>query len=458
LNPLSFFAVAVGTFIFAHDFVGAGIVLPAIQDDFSSSLGTIQWVITGFSIAIAMAVVPAGRLADVFGAGRVFAAGTLAFAATSALVAIAPEMWFLLAARSLEGLAAGFVWISAVTLMFAHFGPARAGLAGGAVMVIAGLGSALGPIDVGLLIEWIGWRAAYLYNVPLALFAGLVMLRHRSVVPPEADRSIDWTGLGILAACLVVLLVTLRYAPEWGWGSVGAIVGFLLAACLFTTFALQQRAWKFRALVPPDIAGNRAFGVTFVGESLLGASYFIALSFAPQVYTNILGADAIEAGLMQVPAMVGFSVGGALVGVIVTRFSPALTVPIAGAVAALGGLLLALMPDSPTYLDLLPGLLLMGLGSGSMFGSLLTTGLRVLPEERRGLASGLLYTSQLAGGAVVLAAATAVATEASGFLQGARSAFLFGVGVGAVGITVTVAGYGSKVRYAAREASGSSSR
>src|SRR3954452_14514687 len=89
LSPLSFFAVAVGIFVFTHDFVGAGIVLPAVQDDFSSSLGTIQWVITGFSIAIALAVVPAGRLADVFGAGRVFAAGMLAFAATSALIAIA---------------------------------------------------------------------------------------------------------------------------------------------------------------------------------------------------------------------------------------------------------------------------------------------------------------------------------------------------------------------------------
>src|SRR6185369_9378834 len=116
--------------------------------------------------------------------------GMLAFAAASALIAIAPEMWFLLAARALEGLAAGFVWISAVSLIFAHFGPTRAGLAGGTTMVLAGLGSALGPVDIGILIEWFGWRAAYLFNVPLALFAGLVMLRHRSVIAPETDRSI----------------------------------------------------------------------------------------------------------------------------------------------------------------------------------------------------------------------------------------------------------------------------
>lgn len=448
LSRVALVAAGLGAFLFGHDFVGAGVVVPAIQDDFSSGLGSVQWVITGFSIAVALAVVPAGRLADVFGAGRTFAAGALAFAAASALIAIAPELWILLAARALAGLAGGFVWISAVTLIFTHFGPSRAGTATGVMMILAGLGSAMGPIDAGLLIEWAGWRAVYAFNVPLALFAGLVMLRQRTYVPPEANRSIDWTGIGILAGALVALLVTLRYAPQWGWGDARTILGFLLAALLFAVFALQQRAWGARALVPPDIVRNRVFAVTLLGEAVLASGYFVAISFGPQVFANVLGADSIESGLMQAPVALGSSVGGALAGLILSRSSSPMTVPAAAAIGALGTLVLVLMPDAPSYLDLLPGLVLIGLGTGGVFGSMLATGIRVLPEERRGLASGLLYTFQLAGGAIVLASATAVATGSEELLQGAKSAFLFAAVLSVVGIAATALAYGAISRSA----------
>jgi MFS family permease len=454
LGPVSLIGIAAGIFIFGHDFVAIGIVIPEIQDHFSSSLGSVQWAITGFSIAIALAVVPAGRLADIFGAGRTFVIGAFGFAAASALIAIAPEMWFLLGARTIEGVASGFLWISSIALVFHYFGPLRAGLAGAFLIGIGGFAEALAPIDAGLLIEGLGWRAAFVFNIPFCLFAGFVMLRHRSFgANPEADRSIDWTGIGLLASSLVSLLVTLRYASDWGWGSIPTIAGFLLAVAAMALFALQQRAWKFRALVPPDITANRIFVVTLIGELLLGGSFYTVLAFGPQIFTNVLGADSIEAGLMLSPAMLMFAIAGALTGPICVRFPPVVTVPTVGAVAAGGGLLLALMPDDPSYLSLLPGLLLVGAGSGAAFSALVTIGIASLPEERSGLAGGLLYTSQLAGAAIVLATATALATEVAsgatdadfdGLVQGVKSGFLFGVGIAALGILATIIGYGAR--------------
>lgn len=452
LSPTPVLAACLGGFIFAHDFVAAGIVVPEIQEHFSASLGSAQWVITGFSIAIALSVVPAGRLTDGYGADRVFAAGAAMFAAASLLVALAPELWFLLAARALEGIAGGLLWISAIALVFDHYGPSRAAAAGALIVFASGLGLALGPIDAGLLIEWLGWRAVFIFNIPICLLVGFAVLRQRPEHVHKGDRSIDWTGVALLAATLVALLVTLRYAPGWGWGSTAAIVGFLLSAALFAGFVVQQRAWGYRALVPPDIAANRTLAVALACEALLTSSYYIAISFAPQVFANVLGADPIESGLMQMPTMVAFAVGGVLTGVIFTGLPPSLTSIAAGTVSAVGGLLLALMPDDPTYLALLPGLLLIGLGVGSLLGALLTIGISALPEERKGLAGGLLYTAQLAGGAIVLAAATAVAAGASekaaddafgGVVQGAQSAFLFGVAVAAVGILVAILGFRS---------------
>jgi MFS family permease len=451
LGPLSLLAIAAGVFVFGHDFVAIANVIPAIQDDFSSNLGSVQWAITGFSIAIALAVVPAGRLADIYGPARIFVAGSLAFAAASALIAIAPTMGFLLAARALEGVAAGFLWISAIALVFAYFGPTRAGLASAFLIGIGGFAEAISPIDAGLLIEWQGWRAAFAFNIPFALFAGLVMLRHRSFgANSEAERRIDWTGIGLLGVSLIALLVTLRYASDWGWGSAPTIAGFGLAAIALALFALQQRAWKFRALIPPDVAANKVFAVTLVGELLLGGSFYTALAFGPQIFTNVLGADSIEAGFMQSPMLFAFTVAGALAGPICVRVPPIVMVPAVGAIAAIGGLWLALMPDDPSYLNLLPGLLLVGAGSGAAFSSMLTIGIASLPEERSGLAGGLLYTSQLAGAAIVLATATAVATGVAsgasgeafeGLVQGVQSGFLFGVGVGALGILATLIGY-----------------
>jgi MFS family permease len=450
LAPIVLAAISLGGVIFTHDFAAIGIVVPEIQRHFDASLGSAQWAITGFSTMIALSVVPAGRLSDVYGADRVFVAGVAIFTLASLLVAVSPALWFLIAARVLEGVGGAFLWIAAIAMVFAHYGPSRAVLAGALMVLVSGLGLALGPIDAGLLIEAIGWRAVFLLNIPFALLAGFLVRRERTEFVPSADRSIDWTGIGLLAAALVALLVTLRYAPEWGWGSAGTIVGFLIAIAAFACLILQQRAWGFRALVPPDVAANRVLAITLAGEALLGTSYYIVISFAPQVFANVLGANALESGLMQAPTMVCFAIGGIVTGFVFPEWPPRLTAIGSGIVAALGGLVLGLMPDDPSYLSLLPGLLLIGLGTGGLFGALLTIGVSSLPEERKGLAGGLLYTAQLAGGAIVLAAATAVATGVAedsagekfgGFVQGAQSAFIFGVAVAALGVVVVVLGY-----------------
>jgi MFS family permease len=450
LAPVVLAAISLGGVIFTHDFAAIGIVVPQIQGHFDASLGSAQWAITGFSTAIALSVVPAGRLSDVYGAPRVFVLGTIWFAAASALVAISPALWWVIGARVLEGVGGALLWISAIAMVFAHYGQARAVLAGALMVLVSGLGLALGPIDAGLLIEAIGWRAVFLFNIPFALLAGWLVHRERIATVTSADRSIDWTGIGLLAATLVALLVTLRYAPEWGWGSTATIVGFLIAIGFGIGLVAQQRAWKFRALVPPDVAANRILAITLAGEALLGTSYYIVISFAPQVFANVLGANALESGLMQAPTMVCFAIGGIVTGFVFPGWPPKLTAIGSGIVAALGGLVLGLMPDDPSYLSLLPGLALIGVGTGGLFGALLTIGVSSLPEERKGLAGGLLYTAQLAGGAIVLAAATAVATgvaenssgdQFGGFVQGAQGAFLFGVAVAAIGVVVVVLGY-----------------
>lgn len=456
LGLLPLIAIGGGVFIFSHDFISVSIAIPEIQAHFSSNLQTVQWAITVFSICIAIAMVPAGRFADIFGATNTFVVGVFAFGVTSAVVVIAPAMWVVLVGRGLQGLAAGVVWISAIPLAFEAFGPKRAALAGAFLVGAGGIGSALGPIDAGLLIDWLGWRASFAINVPVCLFAGLVMLRHRSPAVVGRDRTIDWTGISILAASLMALLVTLRYAPEWQWGSARTIGGFMVAAGLVAVLAVRQRVKVTGTLVPPEIVANRYFAVSFAGETLLGMSYFAVIGLCPQIFRNVLDVSTLTTGLMLAPSLVAFSISAAITGRLCGGLSPRVSVPAAGAIAALGGLLLALMPDSPTYLSILPGLLLVGIGTGSAFSSLVAIGVSSVSEEQGGLAGGLLCMSQLAGGAIGLGGVTAVVSEvaagsAEGFpgaalVQGVQSGFLIAALVGGFGVLVTILGYGLAAR------------
>lgn len=446
---LSLIAAASGIFIVSHDFVAVGIVIPEIQSEFGAGLETAQWLITGYSIAFSIAVVPGGKIADVLGAGRVFVLGALALAAAVTLVACAPEIWVLLAGRALQGIAVGFLWTAAISVMFAYFDPARAGAAGAVMMVAAGLGTLLGPIDAGLLIEWLDWRFVFAVELPVLLGAALLVYRDKPLWERGAEQAIDWTGVAILAAALITLLVTLRYAPTWGWGAPPTLIGFTVTALGIAVFAAQQRAGGMAALIPPDVVANRTFITSFVGEALIGMSYYAIIALGPQIFGNALGATPIESGLMLAPAMGAFALAAAVGGPHLARVPAVVSVPGSGALAALGGLLLALMPDEPAFAGLLPGLILVGLGTGLAWSALVTVGVSSLSERRSGLAGGLLYMSQLAGGGIGVAAITAVVTAVSAaadpgtlpLVQGVQSGFLLAAGLGALGVLLTFIGY-----------------
>ncbi len=446
---LSLIAAAGAFFIVSHDFVAVGIAIPEIQDTFSAGLQTAQWVLTGYAIAFSIAVVPGGKIADALGAGRTFVVGAVALAAALTIVAAAPAVWILLVGRALQGIAVGLLWTAAISLMFAHYGPARAGAAGAVMMVAAGLGTLLGPIDAGLLIQWLDWRAVFAVEAPACLLAAFLVLRDRPLWGRGPAQRIDWTGVAVLAGALITLLVTLRYAPTWGWGAPPTLAGFAATAAVIAVFVAQQRAWGPAALIPPDVVANRAFATSFVGEALIGMGYFTVIALGPQIFANVLGANSIESGLMLAPAMGSFALSAGLSGPHLHRLPAVVSVPGAGTVAACGGLLLALMPDDPTYAALLPGMILIGLGTGVAWSALVTVGVSSLPESRSGLAGGLLYMSQLSGGGIGLAAVTAVVTAVSAaadpaslpLVQGVQGGFLLAAALGALGVVLTLVGY-----------------
>jgi EmrB/QacA subfamily drug resistance transporter len=403
--------LAAAVFVVANDFTALGIVVPTLEHDFSTSISTAQWVVNGYSLAFAMAVVPAGRFADLFGPTRMFRIGALIFAVSSIVIAVAPDIWLVLGGRVVQGLGGASMWTATIAMVFSAFGQERAGAAGAFVLGIAGVGNALGPIDAGILTDTIGWEWVLLLNVPLCAFAVLA-LRGRVEMGPSGseDRSIDWTGIGLLATALMALLLTLDYVPREGWTGALSIIGFAVAIGLLAVFTVQQKRRGERALIPPAVTGNRRFLVSCACAGLLATTFFAILLYGPQLMTKVLGSDPITAGLQMAPLMGAFAGSAYFGGKLYDRFGPRITVASGGALMTIGTFLLTQIPDSPVFGDVVPGFVLLGLGTGVMFPAVAAAGISSLPERLQGIAGGVLYMAQVAGGAIGIGATTSIIT------------------------------------------------
>ena len=244
-------AMSLGVFLVANDFTALSVALPDIERDFDSDLGAVQWVINGYALVFGVLIVTGGRLCDLYGRRKLFFWGAGIFAVFSAVAAIAPSLPVLLAARAPMGVGGAIMWPAVLGMTFAALPAAKAGLAGGLVLGVAGLGNAVGPLLGGVLTETLGWRWVFVVNLPVAAIAVLATWRyiHQPFQRDARDR-IDVAGVVALTVSLVALLVALDEVTELGWGDariLALLAGFAVALIAFVV--VERRAGR-NALVP----------------------------------------------------------------------------------------------------------------------------------------------------------------------------------------------------------------
>ena len=182
-------AMGLGVFVIANDFTALNVALPAIEQDFNVDVGSVQWVINAYALVFGMAIVSGGRLADMFGRRRIFFIGSILFAGFSAIGAVAPDLQVLIGARVGMGVGGALMWPAILGMTFAALPESKAGLAGGLILGVAGIGNAVGPLLGGILTEAIDWRAIFVLNIPVAAFAMLVTCRNVHQEQELADRA-----------------------------------------------------------------------------------------------------------------------------------------------------------------------------------------------------------------------------------------------------------------------------
>ncbi|HUC35797.1 MAG TPA: MFS transporter [Acidimicrobiales bacterium] len=383
-------ATVLGSGISVIDSTVVGIALPSIGRGFHTSLGPLQWVVTGYTLTLGAFLLLGGSLGDRYGRKRIFMIGTAWFALASVLCGIAPDAGLLIATRCLQGIGGALLTPGSLAILQASFTAEDRGRAIGAWSGLGGLAAAAGPVLGGYLVTAASWRWIFFINLPVAAFVLVVSSRH---VPesrdPSSARGVDPAGavLGVLALAGLTYLFIEGSADGWTKPLVlvSAVIGVLSAV----SFLAVERSRR-DPMLPLEIFGNRQFsatnGVTFVVYAALGGAFFL-VPIELQVASRY---SPLDSGLSLVPITVIMLVFSARSGRLASRIGPRLQMSAGPLVVAAGLALLERAASGSNYFEyVLPAVLVFGSGLAITVAPLTATAMESAPPEHAGIASAV---------------------------------------------------------------------
>jgi EmrB/QacA subfamily drug resistance transporter len=391
-------AMCFALFMIMLDNTVVNVALPSIQKDLGASLSSLEWTVNAYTLTFAVLLVTGGRLGDIFGRRRIFVAGVIVFAGSSALIGLAPDQAWLVAGRAVQGIGAAFMMPGTLSIISNTFPPAERGRAIGTWAGVSALALALGPAVGGALTEYVSWRAIFFLNLPVAIGAVIVTLfAVRESVDKTVDRRVDYAGIGTLSVGLSALVLALVEGNGWGWGS-NEIVALLVTAVVgLTAFVLVEMRGK-APMVQFEFFRSRSFlganTVAFiVSFSMLAMFFFIAIYMQ-----NILHYSALEAGIRFLPSTVVIIFAAPIAGRLADRIGPRIPMTIGLGLAALALFLQSQLTATSGYGDLLVPFMIMGLGMGLTMSPMSTAAMNAVSAHKAGVASGILSMSRMVGG------------------------------------------------------------
>ncbi len=407
-------AMGLAVFVVANDFTALSVALPTIERQFNADVSSIQWVINAYALVFGVLIVTGGRLADMFGRRRMFFLGAAIFAIFSVLGGVAQDAGMLIAARALMAIGGAMMWPATLGMTYAILPESKAGLAGGLIIGVAGIGNALGPLIGGLLTDVASWRWVLLVNLPVAAIAcAVTWAKVHEPSEPLAHGRIDYGGIATLSLGLTALLVALDQASDWGFGDprvIGMLVAFVV---LIAAFPFIERRMGDDALIPRELLHKRQFVTCCAVIPLLGTGFFALLLYLPQFMQKLLGFSPLKAGLGLLPMMAVFGAVSFVAGTLYERLGARLSMSLGAAFMTIGLFIVSFATADSGYGLLAAGMASFGIGVGLFFSSATTAGVTALDPSRASLAGGVLYMFQVAGGSIGLGLTTAIFTASA---------------------------------------------
>ena len=417
--------VCLAQFMVILDVAIVNVALPSMRAGLHFSTTGLQWVVNAYTLTFAGFLMLGGRSADLLGRRRVFLAGVALFSLSSLLCALADSRGLLIGARALQGFAGAVLSPATLSIITSSLPEGRERNRGLAAWgAVGGLGASSGALLGGVLTQAFGWPAIFAVNVPLGALVVVFGLRVIPAhLPAAGRRHFDVTGAVLVTAALVSVTFGIVRTDTLGWGSPGVLVPLLGGLVLLAAFLLVEARFAQEPLVPLSIFRIGHLRAANSVVLLLYASQFPSWFFLTLYLQQVLHYSAIEAGLGFLPMTLSIFAASTLAPRVVARFGSRRVITAGMLTAAVGLMLLSDVAPGGTYVsDVLAGAFLSALGMGFTLVPATIVAMQGVEGRQSGVASGLLNTSRLVGGALGLAVLSTIAAGQTGAAGGSALA------------------------------------
>jgi EmrB/QacA subfamily drug resistance transporter len=443
------FAVSFGLFMIMLDNTVVNVALPSIRADLGISISGLEWVVNAYALTFGVLLLTGGKLADLMGRRRIYVSGLLIFTAASLWCGLAGGADSLIAARTVQGVGAALMNPATLSIITATFSRQQRGTAIGIWAGVSALALAIGPLVGGLLTQKISWSWIFFINIPVGV---LGVLAARAFIDESKDTSLeqrlDLPGLISSALGLFGLTYALIETNTHAWGSTRVLSLFALAAvslAAFVVLELRQRV----PMLDLSLFRNPTFTGANTVMGLVGLAMFGIFFYNSLYLQNVLGYDAIQTGATFLP-LTGFII---LVAPIAGRFTDQIGprwLVASGLTLLTGSLLLfATLDESSSFWNILPGLVVGGLGMGITMAPTTTAAMSSVPVDKAGVGSAVINSARQVGGSLGIAImGTVIAAQVSvsaldprypaQFVDGWHRALYVGAAILAAGAVVAV--------------------
>jgi EmrB/QacA subfamily drug resistance transporter len=407
--------VSLAQFMVVLDVSIVNVALPSIRTDLGFSATGLQWVVNAYTLTFAGFLMLGGRASDLLGRRRMFVVGTSLFALASLVCAAASSQGLLVGARALQGIGGAIVSPATLAVITSSFPEGlERNRALGVWAATAGLGASAGVLLGGVLTESVSWQSIFLVNVPVGL---ALVVAGRAVIAEgrrDGERHFDVAGAALITLGLVGLVYGIVRSDALGWGSPGVLGPIAAGLATLALFAFVEQRVARAPLVPLAIFRRAQLSAANVVVLLLYAAMFSMFFFVTLYLQQVLHYSALGAGAAFLPTTLGIATASSLAPRVIARLGPRHTMTVGMLLVALGlAWYSGLSPDSSYLAVVLPGSVLTAAGVGLALVSATIVSVQGVPASQSGLASGLLNSARLMGGALGLAALSTVAASST---------------------------------------------
>lgn len=394
-----FVLISVGILIFLLniDYTAVNLTLVPIAEEINADLNSLQWLLSAYVLIWAAFVIPAGRVADIYGKNNTLIVGLSLFMIGSCLTGLGHSLAVLILGRVLQGFGAAIFSAPAWAIIFTTSSPEKQGFVMGIILSFAGFGLAAGPTLAGFIIEELSWRWIYYVNIPLGFIViAILKLFGKKDELPEVREKIDYVGALLLGSGLCVSVFGINQIEVWGLSS-PFLWGLLAVGVLLIVAYIIQDKLKTVRMIPPFLFKNKGYMAAVLGEFFMAINFSLVLVMMGLYLQNTLNYSSYETGLIFVSLTISMGLLSPIGGKLIDAFGLKGPMAFGSIVTVIAFGMLAFLSTTTSLFYILGSMFLVGTGLGVYFTACNTAMMRAVPQENLNVASGVYMMFMMVG-------------------------------------------------------------